>query len=316
MGEKSSPSSSSADMSLRELREALPSATGPATLPYDVLFDIIDILVARAEKETEVIHHFITISDKTASGFNICDQVDFGQDGGNVPQRRRFALIRDLIQIDSKTREHIAATTFRPVEMVFEGSNPEEIFKKVGWICPNVDYFFPWIGDRDWMAPHVATLRSPTPEGAIVLNSIRRVRIVESMLFSDFYVQDFEILLTLPELKEISVRVDTIIMEANVRQDEAIPINEYEFPELAGWVERIGDYAFRPHWKDLEERGIRVFVFESYERNTHMNVLELVNAPDGIRMKFLDPECKRFYLHEPEWERVPRFVMLPLDGVD
>ncbi|KAF6828583.1 hypothetical protein CPLU01_08452 [Colletotrichum plurivorum] len=240
---------SSKDMSLRELRQALPGAQGPATLPYNIFFHIIDILAARAEKETEVIHHYITVADNTASGFNISDQVDFYEYDGLVPQRRRLDLIRNLIQIESKTRKHILATTFRPVEMIFSSFYPDhEIFTAI----------------------------SITTGG-------------------------------------------TVSRRSNKPRDTALPITKASVPELAMWVKLVGKPVFQPRWPELERRGIRVFVHEDYDDATvHLDVLELANTPQGLRMKFLDPEGKRYDAHvadDPYEQRPCNFVMLPLEGV-
>ncbi|KAF6836911.1 hypothetical protein CMUS01_05225 [Colletotrichum musicola] len=284
-------------MSLRELREALPGAQGPATLPYDIFFSIIDILAARAEKETEVIHHYITIADKTASGFNISDQVDFAEHDGLVPQRRRLDLIRSLIQIESKTRRHILATTFRPVEMVSSSFFPDhEIFTAVGWICPNKDRFFPWIGERAWIPRLTASLRNPTPELRAPSSSTPSA----ASAFSRY-------------------RPCTVSRRSNKPRNTALPITKASVPELAMWVKLVGKPAFQPRWPELERRGIRVFVHENYDDATvHLDVLELVNTPQGLRMKFLDPEGKRYETHvadDPYEERPCNFVMLPLEGV-
>ncbi|KAF6809453.1 hypothetical protein CSOJ01_06931 [Colletotrichum sojae] len=296
-------------MSLRELREALPGAQGPATLPYDIFFHIIDILAARAEKEAEVIHHYITVADKTASGFNISDQVDFYEYDG---------------LIESKTRKHTLATAFRPVEMVFSSSFPDhEIFTAVGWICPNKDRFFPWIGEHAWIPRLTASLRNPTPEGAVVVDSIRSVRILEisPMFEHEHYAADLDTLLSLlPQLKEISITAGgTVARRSNKPRGTALPITKAAVPELAMWVRLVGKPVFQPRWPELERRGIRVFVFEDYDDATvHLDVLELIKTPQGLRMKFLGPEGKRYETHvvdDPYEERPCNFVMLPLEGV-
>ncbi|KAF9873469.1 hypothetical protein CkaCkLH20_08928 [Colletotrichum karsti] len=287
--------------SLQKLRDALPGKPGPSSMPYEIFLKIFDALVAEAEEDSEPILHWTTINPDTPGHLLLMDQKDYDRPG--APQEKRFAVIGNLLKIDSRSRRHIQATAFRPVEMMFR-VGMDDAFVAVGWICPSVDRFMPWTGEK-WKIPTLKKLMlNPTPDLVYIVSAMRSIQVNVTELFRYTYVKDFQDMLKLANLDDIAIRGGLKITAPAVKpQDrhnhtDLLPIDPLLLPELAQWARKYGNSLLKKVWPEMKERGIRLFVSESDK--VDIDILELFYTPDGIRMRFLDPVCRCYKFHIPD----------------
>ncbi|TQN71043.1 hypothetical protein CSHISOI_04420, partial [Colletotrichum shisoi] len=274
-----------------------PAAKGPSSVPYEIFLQIIDALAQQVEEKVEPVLFWLTCYPAATNDMLVTDQVDYAGLGNKAPQRQRWRLLRNVTRIDHKTRAKMLETRFRPVGMAFMETGSD--FFRTGWICPARDMFLPFVGDRYKVPRLKATLLWPSRSSRAVIQSIQRVRVFKTEFFRYSFGKDVEVLLRLPNVKEISIDMGQIVIVRNTpkakRHDHAaeMPIDPMLFPELVMWEIQHGK-EMKPIWEGAKARGVRILAY-SGSGGANLDILELFHTKNGIRMRFLDPSHRHHH---------------------
>ncbi|KAK7445618.1 hypothetical protein Landi51_08014 [Colletotrichum acutatum] len=272
-------------MSLRQLRPELPGCAGPASIPTEIFFAIIEAFLTDAKSSARAIEWRLEYAKDAPSNFRLALTGDLGYPG--PLSIHRFRHISLPLQINKKCRE-LTSRVFIPIpsqHFVFLGTDPD-IF-----VLPHVDLFrVPKVEDYYTESLLDSLIYLPTFKAYTFMQRIRRFHILE------FNMTILEVVENLPQLKEVIFNgkslIDTIEMNDTKCLLGMIPMDADNFP---GW----SDYhlpqktKFGSFWNPFGCRSVRVYGKVSDSRLSTFEVYNTSDDPDAESpsIKFLNPEC-------------------------
>ncbi|KAI8239913.1 hypothetical protein K4K57_006294 [Colletotrichum sp. SAR 10_99] len=253
------------------LQKTVRGKAGPASLPYDVFLNIVDILITEAEACTLV--KIWTLYYDFASPTKLADRFDHIRLPSQINQAMRAMVHRKFIRVPSHNRQ-------MPVDV---------------WIRPENDVFIPCfaadpdsfpIDEEEYFRQ---AMMLPTPPAAALIQSIQRVATPSSCFWSDDNASSVAALSTLPNLKDVIMDVRSFQPPCRGRdlKEGPMPIDYEMFPALAIWNVTHGA-GFNAVFRPLKKKGVRVYGFRGEVENL---LIEIVGTKDGVATKLLPSSC-------------------------
>ncbi|EXF73949.1 hypothetical protein CFIO01_08831 [Colletotrichum fioriniae PJ7] len=274
-------------MSPRQLRPELPGCAGPASIPTEIFFAIIQAFLTDAKISARAIEWRLEYAEDAPSNFRLALTGDLGYPG--PLSIHRFQRISLPLQINKKCRE-LTSRVFMPI--------------------PSQDFYFPGTGPDIFVLPHVdlfrvAKVRSyihhtgspldsliylPTLKAYTFMQRIRRFHILE------FNMTTLEVIENLPQLKEVIFNgkslIDTIEMSDTKCLLVMIPMDADNFPDWSDY-HLPHKTKFGSFWNPFGCRSVRVCGKVLDSRHSTFEVYNTSDDPDAESpsIKFLNPEC-------------------------
>ncbi|KAK1638812.1 hypothetical protein BDP81DRAFT_447745 [Colletotrichum phormii] len=274
-------------------------------VPLELFLEIADRYVesAYAEAATEASTWHVEGCPDALDSIYITDNHAFDY----ASQRQRWRLISDLANLRSKRVSDIVDKTFcrsarprKPGNIVFSIDIGTDLLPRQAYVLPEIDIFV-----LDFKAAdrhNNADGESPEPlETAILALSsesaagpLRMIRNVSCSLGNLMTATSKQIraLAALPELR----RVQTwCAIQSPVQPDEPLhdhrailPVDPAILPDLAAEL-ALSDTRLLLLWGPLFDAGVEVTIQPRYAKRGE---IELVRTDGGLRMRFVEEECK------------------------
>ncbi|KXH40381.1 hypothetical protein CSIM01_10129 [Colletotrichum simmondsii] len=211
-------------MSLHQLRPALPGCAGPASIPTEIFFAIIEAFLADAKASAQAIEWRLDYAEDAPSNFCLALTGDLG-----YPEPlsiHRFRNISIPLQINKKCRK-LTSRVFIPIpsqHFYLQETGPD-IF-----VLPYVDLFrVPKVELYYTESLLDSLIYLPTFKAYTFMQQIRRFHILE------FNMKILEVIENLPQLKEVIFNgkslIDLIDMSDTKCLLGMIPMDADNFPE-------------------------------------------------------------------------------------
>ncbi|KAK2728454.1 hypothetical protein CKAH01_10926 [Colletotrichum kahawae] len=268
------------------LQKKVRGKAGPASLPYDVFLNIVDVLITEAEQCTLVKEWTLYYDFTSPTKLAVWDALPNPYEPPNLQDR--FDHIRLPLQINRATRAMVhrkfIRAPFRNRQMPVDA-----------WIRPENDAFVPCFADNlahypiDEEEHFRQAMMLPTPQAAALIQSIQRIVTPSSCFWAEYNASSVAALSTLPNLKEVAMDVRRFYPPGRGRDlpGGLISIDYEMFPDLAIWNVTHGA-AFNSLFRPLKKKGIRVY---GYSGNAERLLIEIVGTKHGVAMKLLPSEC-------------------------
>lgn len=265
-------------------------------LPYEIFLEIVDrcVDIAYAESSPGAITWIFDGSEDAFDQVYISSNPVFDR----KVQQERFARFRNIYQVNQTTRRLVCQRFPRfpryqdLVEFVsWKAGGPTPH----AWVCPSIDVFIPNFdnmhydedGGRNLLQ---AVMLNPLPEAAKLLRHIQKICLnLERFMASS--EREILALVSLRNLKVLRVWHSTTrpLPPADLHSHKELHhVDGDLFPTLAREVAK-DPYRLTLRWKPLWDAGVRIILKKRW--SSVYDDVELVYTPDGMRVKFLNPEC-------------------------
>ncbi|KAF9873470.1 hypothetical protein CkaCkLH20_08929 [Colletotrichum karsti] len=287
-----------------------PSST-TETLPREIVLLILEAFVADIVENTLPIAFMVHNNypnEETGSKFSI--QVE--HPAAERKQDSRWSEIQTPLHINQHTRA-LTQEHFFSYPMFYRSDVTQ------GWVCPRWDRFNFYIGDAEkmileeernglYLEKHPdrgrisqlqEAIENPAPFDVQLVQGMQVLHNYPSDMFASLDCEpDVELAFSLPNLREIHIDLGaTGVGKGTVKRprephshDVPHRIDAAIYPELASRGYDRGE-VFDICARKAQERGVRIVCLAQYPGSGYWETLELLRTPEGIRMKFVHPEC-------------------------
>ncbi|KAF9873476.1 hypothetical protein CkaCkLH20_08935 [Colletotrichum karsti] len=275
------------------LKKTPPGKAGPASLPYDVFLNIIDILITEAQVCKNAMMWQLFYNHDAATRLVVWEGPKCPAAPAQDPvQWSRHFNTRLPAQINRMTRSMVHRKFVRvprTCHFADDGTSNDELPRIDAWVRPELDYFIPFFSDHDESRfeeelHFIQAMLLPTPQADVLTRSITQIVTPGRCFWCETNAPGVAALSTLPNLKEAYMDIGRFNPPEKLPKFDGrlVRIDPNIFLDLRIWSITHGA-AFRNLYKPLRKRGIRLY---GYANDVYNPVVEVVGTKRGIRVRY------------------------------
>ncbi|KZL84517.1 hypothetical protein CI238_05209 [Colletotrichum incanum] len=259
-------------------------------IPYEIVLHFIDALIDLAADPNNKLTWWLSYEHTVNTKLVVFD--NHAGLKSESALKRRFDKIRQPSQINKKSRALVHRLFPRIYMKDVTSLKTNQLAPIQAWVRPKIDSFVPFFGCHH-QKPVTAerffkqAVVLPTPSGFGFLQLIRQIWLPNLSYLSELNRSGLRPFYRLPNLKAVMVDTTDTMARDDVMHPGRLPIDEDVFSCLAHWYSHSA--VFNRIWTELNNSGVRLYALvDGAQKNP---VAELFPTQDGIRMRFLHPNC-------------------------